>query len=148
MALDTGNGATITFATSGFTASFIMLGGHEMEVPDINISHLGTTTSERFQPGDLVNRGEFEGEFFWNGTTTPPTVGQVSATVISENVTVTGPTAPGGSSGPIWAGKAYIKKLKTADYQNNEMQKGKITIKWDGQTTAAGAGGPAYTAAT
>lgn len=148
MALDTGNGAVIAFTTSGFSAAFITINGAEFEIPDINISHLETTVSEKFRPGDLINRGEFDCEFFWNGATTPPTVGQPGATILHETITVTGPTPPGGASGPIWIGKGYIKKLKTADYQNNEMQKGKITVKWTGYASDGVSNGPAYTVAT
>jgi hypothetical protein len=62
----TGNGTTISFAESGFTAQMTNIEGNEETRAVLNISHLLTSESERKMPGDLVDRGAFNIEFYFN----------------------------------------------------------------------------------
>ena len=133
---DTGNSATIVFATTGFVANFHLLGGAEHEIEVIEDSHLGTTTYKTYIPGDLDEPGEFDCEFEWQGDVSPPARGT------AETITVTHPVPPTLSNGATHAGTGFIQKVKLPEMVNNELQMGSLTVKWDGKT------GPTYTAAT
>lgn len=69
---DTGHTTTIAFATSSFTAPMILIGSSEMTRPSLDKSHLGTTNYRSFKPGDLVDAGEFDIEFFYDPDEQPP----------------------------------------------------------------------------
>jgi hypothetical protein len=132
---DTGNTATITLATSGFTGSYRRIGGTTVSRQDVNVSHLGDT-DELYLPGDTRENGEFEFEFLWNPATTPPSV-----TAAAETCTVTFPKRLSGSSAAAtWAGTGYIKSVTYPEFVNNQPNIGRATFKWDGDTP------PAYTA--
>jgi hypothetical protein len=125
---DTGNTATIAFATSGFTANYHRIGGTEQERPAIKTSHLGTTNTETYIPGDLIEPGEFEVEFEFDPNNQPP------ITAVAETVTVTFPTPTGGSAGATLAGTGFVTKWKSADLANNELMVASATVQWDGLT--------------
>ena len=55
MALQTGNGVTIVFGTSGFTPNYTRIGGTEMSRESIETTHLGTTDYKTFVPDDLID---------------------------------------------------------------------------------------------
>ena len=133
---DTGNQATISFATTGFTGRFHMIGSTEQEIADLEDSHLGTTDFKTYFPSDLAEPGEFEIEFEWQGDDTPPALGTI------ETITVTHPVPPGMSNGAVHAGTGYVKKVAYPELRNGAIQVGKATVRWDGKT------GPAYTPAT
>jgi len=135
MAIDTGNGATLVFGITGFTANYNRIGGSEQEVPDINDSHLQTTGFETKRPGDLTDAGEVEAELQYDSDTPPPL-----KTV--EIATITYPVPEGLSNGATLAGTGFIKKRTTADLANNELQIGSLVFMWDGKT------GPAFTPAS
>jgi len=59
MAIDQGNGATFTFATSAFTANITEMSADGETREDIDTSHLGTTLYRTFVPGDLSDGGTY-----------------------------------------------------------------------------------------
>ena len=90
---DVFTGATIAFGTSGFTAEY--LGGAQDGITRVAIptSHLGTTLSHTFMPGDLADEGEFTAEWAFNPNNQPPIRGA------AETVTITFPVPSGLSNG-------------------------------------------------
>lgn len=125
---DTGNTATIAFATSGFTAAYTKIGGSELTRPKIKTSHLETASKETYIPGDLVDCGEWEVEFQYDPNEQPPYDGAAEA------VTITYPVPAGDDNGATMAGTAFLTKFKTTDLVNNELQMATATLCWDGET--------------
>lgn len=123
---DTGNGSSITMS-DGFTASYTMIGGFEQEIPDIETSHLGTSTKKTFVPGDLYDPGEFEAEFQYDPNNQP----SIGTTL---TITITYPVPSGSSNGATTSGTGYIKKRKFPELKNNELMVGTYTVKWNGST--------------
>lgn len=132
---DTGNGATVAFGTTGFTARYTGLGQIEQEVPDINKSALITTEFEEYMPGDLAEPGEFECEFQYDPNE-QPTLRTV------ETITVTYPVPAGLTNGATLSGSGYVKKRRLPELKNNQLMLGALTVKWDGVT------GPTFTDAS
>ena len=129
MAIDTGNAATITFATSSFTASFTDLDPGELTKEDLDTSHLGTTGQKTYKATDLVEPGELTATFFFDSSDSLPGLGT------SETVTVTFPN--NGTTAATIAGTGYIKRIKYPPLRNGELQQAELTVKWDGLTDAA-----------
>lgn len=130
---DTGNGTTISFGTSGFTADFTEIDAGEQTRPSIDDSHLGTTDQETAIPGDLYNPGEITGIFHWDqsASTFPPIDGA------AETVTITYPLLSGETVNATYAGTGFVTRAKGPVARNNELMMGEITVKWDGKTDAA-----------
>lgn len=133
---DTGNGATITFGTSSFTAQFHMIGGTTQTRPMLNVSHLTTSAKELFVVGDLYDPGEFEAEFWFNPNDQPPIGGA------AETVTITFPIPSGSSNGATLAGTGAVSSWTSGQCRNNEVMNARVTVKWTGAT------GPTWTDAS
>ena len=52
-----GQGTTVAFGTSSFTAEVLGVTAPQMTRPDIDVTHLSTTKFKEFTPGDLVDGG-------------------------------------------------------------------------------------------
>lgn len=130
---NTGHGATIAFGTTGFTAAFRSLGGFDQDRGEHDKSHLGTTVYREIKPGDLIDPGEFEAEFFYNPDVQPPisspaeTITITLAKAISSTGTVT--------NGAVIAGSGFVKKWSTPTITTDELLASSLTIRWaDGPT--------------
>ncbi len=130
---DTGNGATITFGTSGFTANFTLLGEVNQEIEKLDISHLGSSEYKQYMPADLAEPGEFNAEFQFDAAEDLPSLGVV------ETITVTYPKLVVTNDPATMSGTGYISKRSTPQLKNNEVQVAKVTVQFDGAT------GPAFT---
>lgn len=77
MAIDTGHGATLVFATSGFVASYTDFDGFEASRPTLDSSHLTTANYRTKFPGDLADVGPFSGNFLFDQAMSilPPVIG-------------------------------------------------------------------------
>lgn len=128
--IQTGHKATIAFTTSAFTASFTKIGGFEMSRESLDTSHLGTTSYRTKRPGDLVDCGQFECEFFYGADVQPP------ITAVAETVTITLPDSTSGSgSGATIVGSGYISSFTTPDLVSDQMMVATMTVVWAGQPT-------------
>lgn len=126
-----GHGAGVAFATSAFVASFRSLGSFELTREDLETSHLKTVDYMTFDPGDLVNPGEWTAEFLYNADVQPPFIGP------KENITITlpGPTMPGWTGGAVIAGNGYINSFSTPEIQTNQIMMASLKVKWSGTIT-------------
>ena len=127
MALQTGNGVTIVFGTSGFTANYTRIGGTEMSRESIETTHLGTTDYKTFVPDDLIDGGEFSCEFYWDpaSSSSPPISGA------AETITITY------TSGETLSGSGFLTSSTGPDAENGSLLSGEFTLKWAGQPTYA-----------
>ncbi len=98
---DEGTGCTVTFATTGFAAYLLSVGGPAAERIAIETTHMGTTGSHTFQPGDLVSR-TLDLEFAFDPSLSPP---MHSA---AETVTVRFPVPSGLTNGATWAASMFF----------------------------------------
>ena len=132
----TGNGATLTFGTSGFTANIYSIAGAGFTRDALETTHLGTTAFKEYVPDALVEPGEFEIEFEWNPqfSTFPP------ISTAAETITVTYPLPAGSTTNGTLAGTGFLNASTGPSVTNGEIMRGTATIKWDGAT------GPPYTA--
>jgi len=130
----TGNGATITFGTSGFTASYQRISGSTITRESLETTHLGTTDYMTFQPADLADGGDFSCEFFWNqsASTFPPITGA------AETITVTYPMKSGESTAATVSASGFLVSSKAGDLENGALMSGEFSIRWSDQ--------PVYTA--
>jgi hypothetical protein len=128
IAAATGNGGTITF--SGLSGNVVSISSVEMEVEDIEVSHLGTTGQREYIPSDLVEGGEVEVEYLFSGVALP-TLGDV------QTLTITFPTTPGGSTGATLVGTAYVKSVGYPEVTSADVLSNTTVFKFNGDTDAA-----------
>ena len=133
---DTGNGTTLSFATSGFSANIYSISGASFARDSLETTHLGTTAFKEYVPDDLVEPGEFEIEFEWNQSfsTFPP------ISTAAETITVTYPLRTGETTNATLAGTGFLTASTGPNVTNGEIMRGSATVKFDGAT------GPTYTA--
>ncbi|MEL7263854.1 MAG: hypothetical protein AAFP69_03445 [Planctomycetota bacterium] len=122
---DTGNGATIAFLNSGFTARIINIGELEQTLGKIDSSHLGTTGDKTYIPEDLGEPGEIAIEFQFDAKQTPPPRG------VAETVVVTFPTNSDESSPASYTASGFLTKRVMPSFVNNQINMGKTTFALD-----------------
>ena len=135
-----GQGITIVFATSGFTALIRSIAGLEESRAAIETSHLAlAVNSERTRvPGDLIDLSNMTivYEFDQSFSTKPP------ITDDPETVTITFPLRAGEVTPATLAGSGFLMRRKGPDVEVNadETMMGESDLQFDGLT------GPTYTA--
>lgn len=134
-AADTGNGATLTLGTSGFTGTIIELTGSEETRGKLESSYLATQNRKTYEPDDLVESGEFGGRYYTDGAVNshPNILGA------AETGTITYPLKSGQSTPATLVGSGFFTRRKHPDMKNGELMVGEFTFSWDGKT------GPTYT---
>lgn len=126
--VDLGTGASIAFATSAFSAELTAINGSGMSRASIDTTHLGNTPAMTFQPGDLVDYGEFEIEIHLNPNNQPP-IDQPK-----ETVTITFPLFAGDTTPATWAASAFMTNFDFTIPLEDKMV-ATATIKVDGIVT-------------
>ena len=131
---DTGNGATLTFATSSLTLAItkIMIG--EITIDMLDVSTLSTTDFEELISSDLKKIGECSAEFVFSTAANAPTVNSAAVTI-----TATFPLRTGEGTAANLAGSGQITGFKLPDLQNGQVQVGSVKWRYNGDT------GPTYT---
>ncbi|TWU19563.1 hypothetical protein [Allorhodopirellula heiligendammensis] len=148
MTPDTGLTATAVFAIheddggGTFIAKFTQIGELQRTVDALETSHLATEDEKSFVPGDLVEPGEVEHEYFWNGAEIAPDA-RVRATL-----TVTMPMSPDQSAPASWVASGFFTMRLIPAAQLNTLMKGKTKFKLDGVPTAEGGTKFTFTPAT
>lgn len=136
---DTGNGATVTFATSSLAlaadAQTIDIGEETIELLDV--SKLSTTGYMERVASDLKDPPEVTLTVLFNTEDAAPTVGGAP-----ETITVTFPLRTGQSAAATLAGTGVITSFKLPNLANGQVQQAQVKFKYDGDT------GPTFTAAT
>lgn len=132
MAIDTGNGATLT--RSGFTVDIraINIGNQTIDLLDKSI--LSTTGFAEKVAADLADAGSFTVEYLFDATDADVALGGAAA-----STTITFPI-PGAGTAATLAGTAICTDKKFPDMMNNELMVATATFTWDGVT------GPTFTA--
>lgn len=126
---DTGNGATIVFATDAFAADFKMLGEINQEGGHIEDSVLANATYKSFIPSDLIDPGILECELNFDTKMDLPVMHK------PQLITITFPKRPGETTAASFAASGFIFKRSTPSLENNKIQSVKISIRFDGKGT-------------
>lgn len=130
---DTGNGASLTFA-SGITDTLKirMIDPSEESVGKIECSDLDTEDRKKYIPEDLSENADMSVEWNWDTFDTPPT-----PRLNLGLVTLTYPLRPGETTPATRAGSAYVSAVKHPKIANGELQLGTMKIQYDGVTPLA-----------
>lgn len=134
-AADTGNGATLTLATTGAVGNIRNIGEVAEELGKLETSHLGTTGFKTYMPDDLTDPGEFEIEVEVDTEVAKPACGVV------ETATITYPLRTGEATAANHAGTGFIRRVTLTPLANSTIQIMKLLFAFDGET------GPAFTPA-
>lgn len=133
MAISTGHGTAVTtFPDSGFTASFISIGGFEQSREALDTSHLGTTTYRTKVPGDLVEPGEFTMELFFNAEDHGTTDDLPPISAAAETITLTLPltAASGTTTKANFTGSGFVTSWTSPELATDDLMKTSVTIQW------------------
>ena len=142
---DTGNSATVAFATSGFSVDITRIGSFEMDLPVLNSSHLLTSINESYEMGDLVSLDPIEMDYWFDpqfGTSSkePPIATIKAAKQSTETLTITWPVQSGDATGLILTGTGFMNHFTAPELLNNTLQSGSFSIQFSG-----GSSGPTWT---
>ena len=125
MAIDTGNGATVGFATSSWSGAIHRISSLNQRVPSLNTSVLATTGYERWQRGDLNDMDAVELQVFYDAHDEPPFTQAV------EIVTITYPNS--GTAPATIVGNAWVEEVERGELANNEMISGIVRVRFEGR---------------
>lgn len=130
---NTGNGSTVVFATSGFTAKYIEIGGMNESIPVLDNSGLSTTGHAEKCPGDLIDHDAITLRYFYAPNARQPLTGVV------ETATFTLAPIAGQTVGATLSGTGFFSSRTGPTLANNQIWEGQGTWQFDGNT------GPTYT---
>ena len=134
---DTGNGATLTCATSSLSLAITQLQIGEQSIDMLDVSTLATTSDQEMVASDLKKTQEVTGTAIYVGSATLPVVGAVA-----ETMTITFPLFAGTTTAANLAGTAQFTSSKLPDISNGNIMMYQFKFKYNGDT------GPTYTKAT
>jgi hypothetical protein len=131
---DTGNGATITYATTSWAVKVksLALPAHMRE--PLDASTLDTTGFEKTIQGDLTKRPVLKCKALFDTFLNIP-----SLTSTPETVTITFPTRTGETTAASYAGTGFFQNIQMPTLANAQVQEVDFDIVFDGGT------GPTFT---
>lgn len=134
---DTGQGATVTFATSALTLAVTQIQIGEITIDMLDVSTLATTDFMEKIASDLKKAPEVTLTFVFVASANFPGVGGAA-----ETMTITLPLLTGGTVAANLAGTAQFTSAKLPDLQLGKIQTGTCKFQYNGDT------GPTYTKQT
>jgi hypothetical protein len=128
MGIDIGTSATVTFATSGFTACIrdISVSGISREA--VETTCMDTSNARTFIPGDLYDPGEVSMEILFNPDTDLPLNGA------AEVITITYPLGTGETSAATLAGTGFLTAVDWT-VPLEDVMTASVTFKFTGELT-------------
>lgn len=123
MAVGVGDGTTVTFGTSGFTALIIDIDGPSPSRAEVDQTHLGSTGWKTFIPAGTVDPGSYSMNIQYDPTVTIP------ITAVAETMTID----PAGS-GSTLSFSGFISSVNHT-FAIDEMMGANITCKISGAIT-------------
>lgn len=124
MALDTGQGATITFGTSSFTALYKEFGELDQQGGSLDITALSTTGANKKMPQDNYDGGKRVCILYFDPEDGLPDLHS------PETITITYPVSASGNTAATEAGTGWVVRRKFPKLANNEVQMAEIEIEW------------------
>ena len=133
----TGHGATLGFsvgttATNWASIEYISIGASEQTRDSLTTSHLGTTDYHTKIPGDLVDAGGFDCEFYYNPLLVEPdTLNLPAITTTAQTITLTLPkTGTTTGSAATIAGTGFVTSFSTPDMTTGDLMTGSLHVDW------------------
>jgi len=126
MAIDTGLGATASFASLGLSLKIVSMDIGNQTLPNVNVSTLASTNFEEYIPGDLAEPGTVTFVCQFDNAQSQVITGTV------DTLTVTLPLSSGGTTAGTWVGTGYINDVKAQNFVKNELQMQEIIWQFDG----------------
>lgn len=123
MAIDVGNGTTITFGTSSFAGLITALNGWTRTRGSVPTSNMATTSDMTFIPEDLQDPGEMNVDIQFDPTQHLP------IDLVAETITV-----DWAGSAKTWAASGFATEV-TAAAELDGLMTGSYTIKFSGAIT-------------
>jgi hypothetical protein len=133
---DTGQGATITFASHAFAGDVRMIGETKHASSPVKDTPL-SATHESHIPGDTIDPGETELEVIFDRRSALPPLNQPTL------ITQTFPLGPGDATAATYVGSGFITERSIPQMATATLQVSKIKIRWDAKATL-----PVFTPAT
>lgn len=128
MSADTGHGASVTLTNPAISYNVVSIDVGEDSVADIKKTHLGSTSSHEYAPGDLREEGEVSMTVQMDTDEVLPRSGAVGA------CTITFPLKPSGTTQATDAGTGYLKSVGKPSLVTDTIQEMTLVFKWDGAT--------------
>jgi hypothetical protein len=129
-----GNGATLVFGSSGWTAKITKISKGGIAREFVDVSHLGTTPAGagKFggkikKPAKLIDAGQLVVEYQMDGDQRPLVMED------PETATLTFPLSDGESTPTIWEGEAFATNVDGPDFVNDEVQAGTMALECSGE---------------
>lgn len=135
-----GNGATIVFGTSGWTAKTKSITPSGRARESLDVTHLGSTPvdpeadpveqgGKEFMPAGFGDPGELRVEFFLDPDDPPP------EHQAPEQITVTWPLPDGLTTPATWVGTGFVTSFETG-IEVDSVVMGTMVVKLTGVQTA------------
>lgn len=124
-----GNGATITFATSGWTGEVIEMTRTTQSREVLDTTVLTDTTARSFTEGEAVDYGGWRIRYYTDFGSPPPIAAE------PETITITAPLLAGQSVAANETGTGFIFTADEGALAINGLMEGEFEIKWTDQPT-------------
>lgn len=123
---DTGNGASLTLASGGFTTAMdiVSISPGSESVESLDVTTLASTGYKEYIPGDLKESPEISAEVLFDATLGLPEAGTTHL------VTVTWPKIGGtAATAATLVGKGFVMSTEYPELVSDTVQRSNITIK-------------------
>lgn len=128
-----GQGVTISFATSNFTANVISLTLPDRSRETIEDTHLGTSTAKTFKPAALIATGDVTCEFEHQ----PEAVDLLKQS--PETITITYPLQSGQTTPTRKTFNGFATNMGGEEFKTDSRMTTKVTLKVNGDITTVAA---------
>lgn len=125
-AVQEGHGATLTFATSGYSPNIVSINTPSFTREALATTHLATTGGKTFIPAATVDYGELSFTVQVQPDTLPPITG------VAETITLAFGDDGGGASPADWEFSGFITSVGEASITTDEIITQDITVKVTG----------------
>jgi hypothetical protein len=126
---DTGQGASIAFASSAIVADFRSIGETVQESERVKCTTENGDGWEHYVPGDYVEPGETECELIFSRRNQLPPLNE------PQLITITFPMGPGDVVPARFFGTGFLTMRSLPRLATATLQTSRIRISWDGRAT-------------
>ena len=121
-------GVTVTLSTTTFTSVLISgINSDTPGLPELDGSHLGSTSYRERIAGELQDSGDITLEIFFD----PDDWNAIASDVGTEQtITIEWPTVAAQTSGATLAGTGWIDQLPAWNAATDELMTGQLRLKW------------------
>lgn len=137
---DTFYGASVTFATSGFSYNIVGVNIGSLETPALETSHIATTAAgvgqegnATYIPGDIVRHGPATLRIHWN-----PSLGVIPIGVV-QTITFTYPLVSGDTTAAYQTGSGFVSGFTPDEFVIDGVMTAQVTIQKSGPWTKVAA---------